>query len=135
MMKSIVLTLLLFYFIDLKIAAPWITLRVNEHELNFNLRKYIPPLHHRLIGPNEIVVVPHELICRSIVAGFGSLPISAVMESAEDKNIFLTWMRSTGRPKYLSGSSWMLMQEMTADSSDVIPAVTLPLVVIAVLRC
>ena len=34
-----------------KIAAPWISLRVNEDKLSFNLSKRIPPHHHRLIEP------------------------------------------------------------------------------------
>ncbi len=32
--------------------------------------------------------VPHKLICRSIITGFGSLPISAVMESADNAKYF-----------------------------------------------
>ncbi len=42
MMKSIVLTLLLVYFIVLRNRSPSISLRVNEYKLNFNSSKRIP---------------------------------------------------------------------------------------------
>jgi hypothetical protein len=42
MMKSIVLTLLLVYFIVLENRSPSISLRVNEHKLSFILSKRIP---------------------------------------------------------------------------------------------
>ncbi len=60
------------------------------------------------------------------------MPISAVIESAEDAKYFSD-LDEEHAPKYLSGSSWIVMQETTTDSWDMIPTVTLPLGVIAVL--
>ncbi len=63
MKKSMLFNLLFIYLLFSKIAVPWVALRVNDHELCFNLRKRTPPLHHRLIESNKIVAVPHELTC------------------------------------------------------------------------
>jgi hypothetical protein len=76
--KSIELTLLPICFIVLKISVPWFSLGFDENELSFNLGKRILLVHHRIMEPKENIAAQHEQICRKIISGFGSFPISAI---------------------------------------------------------